>query len=66
MRNDLMSLESTIDLGSVDQKINNTIGITKFVIVPSNELDELGRQLDTGSSIKYRATRFSNEICANL
>jgi len=36
----------------VDKEIDNTVGVTVFVIVPRDELDESRGQLDTGSSIK--------------
>jgi hypothetical protein len=48
------NLQSTIDTGSMGKEVNNTVGVTEFVIVPRNELDELIVKSDTSSSIEDR------------
>jgi hypothetical protein len=50
----LNDLKSTINLGSMDKEIDNTVRVTVFVIVPGNELYESGSELNTSRSIEYR------------
>ena len=51
--------------GNVRDKINYTTGVTPFVIVPRDELDKVGIQLDSGLSIKDRRIRVPYEIGGN-
>jgi hypothetical protein len=52
----------SINLGSISQKINDTVGVTKFVIVPRDELDKVGVKGNTGSGIKDGRFLSTNEI----
>lgn len=55
-------LSSSINLGSISQKINDTVGVTEFVIVPRDELDKLVVKSNTGGSIKDGRFASTNEI----
>jgi hypothetical protein len=52
----------SINLGSVSQKINDTVRVTEFVIVPRDELDEVGVKGNTGSGIEDGTFLGTNEI----
>lgn len=56
----------SINLGSISQKIDDTVGVTKFVIVPRDELDEVGVEGNTGSGIEDGAFLGTNEILIYL
>lgn len=55
-------MRGSINLGSVDQEVNNTVRVTVFVIVPRNELDEVGVKSNTGSSIENGGFSATDEI----
>ena len=55
-------LSLRILIGSKHQKVHNTLGVTPFVIVPSNEFDEVGIQSDTSLSIEDGGSGFSDEV----
>lgn len=57
-------LSSSINLGSIGQKIDDTVGVTEFVIVPRDELDELVVKSNTSSSIEDGALSITHEIGA--
>ena len=40
-----------VDLGHVESKINNTVGVAPLVVVPGDELDEIFVQLDSGMNV---------------
>ena len=49
-------------LRSIDQQVANTTRVTPLVVVPSDELDKVGIQLDTRGSIEDGRGRVANKI----
>lgn len=54
-----------IFLGNVLDKIAYTTRVTPFIIVPSDELDKVGVQLDSSMGIKDRRMMVAYEIGGN-
>jgi len=46
----------------VESQINNSVGVTPFVIVPGNQLNEVRAKRNTGLSIEDRASVISDEV----
>ena len=53
---------STVLLGNVNQQVADTSRVTPLVVVPSNQLDEVLVQLDTGLGIEDGGGRVADEI----
>ena len=51
-----------LSLGNIFDQVNNSGGVTVFVIVPGNQLDELWRQLDTSGGIEDGSVSVTQEI----
>ena len=53
------------NLGDVNTEVKNSVGVSPFVIIPRNNLDEVGIQGDTSLSIENGAVSISNEVRAD-
>lgn len=60
-----LNTSSTILLGNVRDKIAYTTRVTPFIIVPSDELDKVGVQLDSSLGIKDGGGSVAYEIGGN-
>lgn len=49
----------------VESEVDNSVRVAPFVIVPRNELDEVGVKRNTSLSIEDRASRISGEVLAD-
>lgn len=49
-------------LGSVDEEIANTLGVTPLVVVPGDELNEVVVELDTGRGVEDGGGRVADEV----
>lgn len=47
-----LNLLGGIDLGDVGQEVQDTAGVTPLVVVPRDQLDEVGVQRDTGLGVE--------------
>lgn len=54
--------EVAVLLGHVVGEIDESVGVTPLVIVPGDDLDELGRELDTGILIEDGGERAGDEV----
>lgn len=55
----------TILLGNVFQEVDNTSRVAVFIIVPSDQLDEVGVQLDTCGGIKDGGIGAADKVCGH-
>lgn len=56
------NLQSTIDLGSVADQVDNTGGVTVLIVIPRDELDKVGVERDTSLGIKDGRAAVTQEI----
>ena len=56
------SYEVSILLGHVVGKINESVGVAPLIIIPGDDLDESGRELDTSILVEAGGKRAGNEI----
>lgn len=55
-------LEGTVLLGGVGQEIDDTAGVTPLVVVPGDQLHEVGAELDTGVGVEDRGVLVAGEV----
>lgn len=58
----LSCLESTVPLGGVSDEVADALGVTPLVVVPGDELDEVGGELDTSIGVEDRGAVVAGEI----
>lgn len=49
-------------LGSVDEEVNDTVGVTPLVVVPGDELDEVLVELDTSGGVEDGGSSVADEV----
>lgn len=47
---------------NIINQVDNTIAVSKFIIIPSNQFDKVWCQLNSGFSIKYAAIGIADKI----
>lgn len=59
---DCLVLLGTINLGHVDHEVNDSVGVSPFVVVPGDKLDELGVQHDAGLGVENTRDGAGDEV----
>jgi len=52
----------SVSLGDVEGQIEESVGVAPFVIVPGNQLNEVGVEGDTGLGIEDGASAVTNKV----
>lgn len=57
-----LEASGSILLGSEDEEVADTAGVAPLIVVPGDELDEVGAELDTGVGIEDGRGGVANEV----